>query len=70
MGFSPGPTQRDLKQIQEVFHSAGFIHTKDQSTAAILEEDEEQEMPDFVTCRSTCQNWIAVDVPYVIHLSK
>lgn len=36
-GFSPGATWINLKQIQEVFHSVGFIHSKDQSITAILE---------------------------------
>lgn len=53
-----------------MFHSVGFIHSKDQSVAAILEDDEEQEMPNFVAQGSICQNWIIVDVPFVIHLSK
>lgn len=59
-----------MKKIQEVFHSAGFIHTKDQSIVVILEEDEEQEVLDFVTRGSTCQYLIVMDVPSVIHLSK
>ncbi|KAI5428794.1 hypothetical protein KIW84_033702 [Lathyrus oleraceus] len=70
LGFSPGGTQRDLKRIQEVFHSAGFIHSKDQFVVAILENDEEQEAPDFVTRGSMCQKWITVDVPSVICFSK
>lgn len=53
-----------------MFHNVGFIHSKDQSTSAILEDDEKQEGPKFVTHGSICQNWIVVDVPSVIHLSK
>ena len=70
LGFSPGAIQRDLNRIQEVFHSVGFIHTKDRSATTILEDDEEQQVPDFVTRGSVCQNWISVDVPSIIHLSK
>ncbi|XP_050919124.1 uncharacterized protein LOC127136630 [Lathyrus oleraceus] len=70
LGFSPGSTLRDLKRIQEVFHNIGFISSKDQSDVAILEDDEEQEAPNFVTHGSICKNWIDVDVPFVIHLSK
>lgn len=69
-GFSPGAPQRDLMGIKEVFHSAGFIHSKDQPAAAILEDDEEQEALNFVTHGSICQSWIIVDLPSVIHLSK
>ena len=70
LGFSPGATRIDLNRMQEVFHIAGFIHTKDQFVAAILEDDEEQQVPDFVTHGSVCHNWIVFVVPYVIHLSK
>lgn len=35
LGFSPSSTRRDLKHIQEVFHSAGFIHSKDKFVVAI-----------------------------------
>ena len=70
LGFEPGAVQRDLKSFQEVFHSAGFIHAKDHSTAAIIEDDQEEEMPNFVTHGLICQNWIAVDVPTIVHASK
>jgi hypothetical protein len=70
LGFEPGVVQRDLKSFQEVFHSAGFIHAKDHSTAAILEDDQEEEMPNFVMHGLICQNWIAVDVPTIVHASK
>ena len=53
-----------------MFHSVGFIHSKDQSVVAILEDDKEQEAPNFVTHGSICQNWTTVDVPSVTHLSK
>ena len=59
-----------MKRIQDVFHRVGFIHSKDQIVAAILEEDEEKGVPEFVMHESTSQNWIAVDVPSVIHMSK
>ena len=36
---------------------------------AIL-EDEEEEVPNFVTHRLICQNWMAVDVPTIVHVSK
>ena len=47
LGFAPGAVRRDLKYFQEVFHSAGFIHDKDHSTAAILEDDQGDEIPFF-----------------------
>lgn len=41
LGFSPSLTRRYLKRIQEVFQSAGFIHSEDQFATAILEDDQE-----------------------------
>lgn len=70
LGVSPSATRRDLKQIQEVFHIAGFIHSKDQSVVSILEDDKEQQVSYFLTRGSVCQNWIAIDVSSIIHLSK
>lgn len=69
LGYLHGSTRRDLKQIQEVFQSVDFIHSKDQSATAILEDDQEQEAPKIVMHGLICQNWIAVDVTYIIHLS-
>ncbi|MCI80210.1 hypothetical protein A2U01_0101481, partial [Trifolium medium] len=37
---------------------------------AIIEDDPEEESPVFVTHGGVCHNWIAVEVPSVIHLSK
>lgn len=68
LGFSPGSNRRDLKCIQEVFHSAGFIHSKDQSDVAILEDDQEQEAPNFLTHKLMFRNWTAIDVPSIVHL--
>ena len=53
-----------------MFHSASFIHFRDQYAAVILEDDEEQGVSNFVTRGSMFHNLIDVDVPYVIHLSK
>lgn len=70
LSFSTGSTRRDLKRIQELFYSAGFIHSKDQSIAVILEDDQEQEASNFVTHELMWQNWFAIDVPSSVHLSK
>lgn len=70
LGFSPGPTCRDLKHIQEVFHNDGFVHSKDQAAVAILGDDQEQEAPNFVTHELMCQNWTTINVTSIVHLSK
>lgn len=74
LGFSRYTTRRVLKHefvirpIQEVFHSACFIHPVDQVVAVISEGNSYPEWPCFVTHGETSQNWIFMDVPSVVHL--
>ncbi|KAI5444202.1 hypothetical protein KIW84_012721 [Lathyrus oleraceus] len=54
---------------QGLFKSEGFIHAdQTEETAAILEEDAE-DPSNFVIPGGVCHNWVAVDVPTVIHKS-
>ncbi|KAI5387264.1 hypothetical protein KIW84_073418 [Lathyrus oleraceus] len=47
-----------------------FIHTvEDLEAAAIVEDDEEEDLGNFVIPEGICNNWAAVDVPTVIHKS-
>jgi hypothetical protein len=65
IGYSSG-VSNDLG----LFQSEGFIHTiEDQEVAAIVEEDEEEDLSNFVIPGGVCNNWVAVDVPIVIHKS-
>ncbi|KAI5443780.1 hypothetical protein KIW84_012430 [Lathyrus oleraceus] len=65
IGYSSG-----VSNTQGLFKSGGFIHTgQDEEAAAILEEDEE-DSGNFVIPRGICNNWVAVDIPTVIHKSK
>jgi hypothetical protein len=65
IGYSSG-VSNDLG----LFQSGGFIHTnEDQEAAAIIEEDEEEDLDNFVIPGGICNNWIVVDVPTVIHKS-
>ena len=53
-----------------LFQSGGFIHmVEDQEAAAIVEDDAEEDFGNFVIPRGICNNWVAVDVPTVIHMS-
>ncbi|KAI5404311.1 hypothetical protein KIW84_051458 [Lathyrus oleraceus] len=55
---------------QGLFKSGGFIHTgQGEEAAAILEEGEE-DSGNFVIPGGICNNWVAVDIPTVIHKSK
>ncbi|KAI5445878.1 hypothetical protein KIW84_013922 [Lathyrus oleraceus] len=52
-----------------LFKSGGFIHADQaEEAAAILEEDAE-DLGNFVIPGGVCHNWVAVDVPTVVHKS-
>ncbi|KAI5418068.1 hypothetical protein KIW84_042637 [Lathyrus oleraceus] len=65
IGYSSG-----VSNMQGLFKSGGFIHTsQDEEAAAVVEEDEE-DSGNFVIPGGICNNWVAVDIPTVIHKSK
>ncbi|KAI5444592.1 hypothetical protein KIW84_013015 [Lathyrus oleraceus] len=65
IGFSSG-----VSNTHGLFKSGGFIHTsQDEEAVAVLEEDEE-DSGNFVIPGGICNNWVAVDIPTVIHKSK
>jgi hypothetical protein len=57
------------KPITDVFLGAGFINAPPE-TNAIIEHEDEEEPPCFVTPGGICRNWVTVDVPSVTPLSK
>ena len=69
LGFQPGPFIVKAKVIQPIFRSGGFIHGNDQHSAAVIEDndDEDEACTNFVTRGQTCNNWVAVDIPVVHH---
>lgn len=71
LGFQHGPFNSSVKAMEQVFRSGEFIHGDEQHLAAIIEDNNEDEAcANFVTHRQTCNNWVAVDVPIIIHRSK
>ncbi|XP_039686840.1 uncharacterized protein [Medicago truncatula] len=68
LGFS-GNKQVMFDPTRGTFHSAGFINAPPE-TNAILEDQSEEVAPNFVTPGGNCCNWIVVDIPYAIPLSK
>ncbi|KAI5425644.1 hypothetical protein KIW84_031456 [Lathyrus oleraceus] len=65
IGYSSGTfNERGL------FQSGGFIHmVEDQEAAAIVENDAEEDLGNFVIPGGVCNNWVIVDVPTVVHKS-
>ena len=71
LGFQQGPLKEEVKAMQQIFHSGGFIHKEEQHSYAIIHEDrDEEDSANFVTHGQTCNNWVAIDVPVIIHHSK
>ena len=70
--FSNGPFTANIKVMQPIFRSGGFIHGNDQHSAAIIEDsgDKDKACVNFVTHGQTYNNWVVVDVHVVIHRSK
>ncbi|KAI5425781.1 hypothetical protein KIW84_031556 [Lathyrus oleraceus] len=65
IGYSSGVFNK-----KGLFKSGGFIHIgQDEEVAAILEEDE-VDSGNFVIPEGVCNNWVAFDIPTVIHKSK
>ncbi|KAI5424629.1 hypothetical protein KIW84_030712 [Lathyrus oleraceus] len=67
---------RDAKlaiDVQGLFTSGGFIHADqpaEEEAAAIIEEEDAEDLNNFVIPGGVCHNWVAVDVPTVIHRSE
>ena len=64
IGYSSGAFNK-----HGLFKSGGFIHSgQDEEAAAILEEDAE-DFGNFIIPGGVCNNWVAVDIPTVVHKS-
>jgi hypothetical protein len=55
--------------FEDIFRSAGFINAP-RETNAIIEDKGDEAPQSYVTPGGICNNWTAVDVPVVTHLSK
>lgn len=75
IGFLPTSlkvSQQDtvLHPIQETFLSGGFINPTQPETNAVIEENPEEDAQTFMTHGMVFLNWIIVDVPTIVHVSK
>ena len=57
-------------KYQDIFCSGGYLHPTVSGINAVVEDEAEQEMSNYVTHRVRVQNWITIDVPSCIHISK
>ena len=74
LGLYPVPTRAKQDTItcpiQEVFRSSSFIHPTPPEVDAIIEDDSEVDLPNFVAHGLVCQNWTVVDIPSIMHISE
>ena len=57
-------------RYQDIFRSGDYLHPTVARINAIVEDEAEQKMPNYVTHGVRVQNWITIDVPSCIHVSK
>ncbi|XP_050878012.1 uncharacterized protein LOC127081826 [Lathyrus oleraceus] len=69
LAFQQGSFKSNVKAMQSIFCSGGFIHKEEEHSIAII-EDEDEDDANFVTHRQTYNNWVVVDVPIVVHRSN
>jgi hypothetical protein len=69
LGFASFEGKVNLDPNKDIFRSAGLFHYPPEANA-VIEDKVEEEPPSFVTPGGVCRNWVAVDVPSVIPLSK
>ena len=55
---------------QYIFRSGGYLHPTVSRINAIVEDEAEEEMTNYVTHGVRFQNWITIDVLSCIHVSK
>lgn len=58
------------RKYQDIFRSGGYLHPTIFGINAIVEDEAESEVSNYVTHRVRVQNWITIDVPSCIHASK
>ena len=59
-----------VKSYHDVFHSGGYLHPIGSGINAVEEDEAEQEVPNHVMHGVRVQNWVTIDVPSCIHVSK
>ncbi|KAI5435561.1 hypothetical protein KIW84_022106 [Lathyrus oleraceus] len=65
IGYSSGAFNK-----HGLFKSAGFIHADQPEEAAAILEENAEDLSNFIIPSGVCHNWVAVDVPTIIHRSE
>ena len=59
-----------MSNYHNVFRNGGYLHPTDYGVNVVEEDEAEQEMPNYVTHGVRFKNWVTIDVPSCIHVSK
>ena len=59
-----------MNSYHDVFRSEGYLHLIGSGVNVVEEDEVEQEAPNYVTHGVRVQNWVTIDVPSCIHISK
>ena len=59
-----------VNSYHDVFRSVGYLHLIGSGINAFEEDKAEQEVPNYMTHGVRVQNWVTIDVPSCIHVSK
>ena len=57
-------------KYQYIFFSGGYLHPTVSEINSIVEDEVEPEIPNYVMHEVRVQNWITIDGPSCIHVSK
>ena len=63
-------SKSSVNNYHDVFRSGGYLHPIGSGINAVEEDEAEQEVPNYVTHGVRVQNWVTIDVPSCIHVSK
>ena len=59
-----------VNNYHDVFRSGGYLHPIGSGINVVEEDEAEQEVPNYVKHGVRVQNWVTIDVPSCIHISK
>ena len=63
-------SKSSVNSYQDVFRNGGYLHPISSGINAVGEDEAEQEVPNYVTHGVRVQNWVTIDIPSCIHVSK
>ena len=63
-------SKSSMNGYQDFFRSGGYLHPIGSGMNDVEEDEAEQEVPNYVTHGVRVQNWVTIDVPSCIHVSK